>query len=225
MTNHFRISNVNNTTIISGNTTLYSDLNIFGNVTINSNLNILNNAIFNDDITLISNLNVYGTANITSLQVFNDTYLENVFISGNTIIQNQVSLLSNINILGDTILNNQVTILSDINISGSTIINNNTTLLSNLSISGNTTFLNTLTLVNLTEAERNAIINPSPGELIYNITSQKLNIYANGFWNEISNTDTLSIVGATTLTGEVTLSSTLNVISNTILSALRTVLS
>ncbi len=60
----------------------------------------------------------------------------NLYISGNTIINNAATLSTSLNVLGSTTLNN-TTLTSTLNVSGSTTLNN-TTLTSSLNVSGRT---------------------------------------------------------------------------------------
>ena len=85
-------------------------------------------------------------------------------VSGNVYLYSNLDISKNINIDGD------------INISGDTFINNN------MYISGITILKNTLQLLSLSSFERDNLTGLSDGDIIYNNTTNNINIYKNGNW-------------------------------------------
>ena len=112
-----------------------------------------------------------------------------------------IDLNNNLTISGKTFLNEDVTLFSNLYIDNNLLVNNNTilnqdtTILSNLYISGNTICGNPLSLLNVSNDERNLLNNLTEGSIIYNKTTQKLNIYLNNYWSEIANSEKLNING------------------------------
>ena len=107
----------------------------------------------------------------------------NLYISGSSILNEDVSILSNLYISNNTIINNDLIVnnnslfKNDISILSQLYISGNTNIYNNLDISGLTTFKNSIRLVNLTTSERDNLENPQAGHIIFNTTTQKLNIY------------------------------------------------
>ncbi|NBV06969.1 MAG: hypothetical protein EBS06_07050, partial [Proteobacteria bacterium] len=156
------------------------------------------------DIMGISNLrnqtNIYG-----SLLVNNNVIMSsNVSISGPTLI-NVGTIQSMLNVAGNTILNGAVTINSSINILGpETLIanlnvKNNSTFNSSLLISGVTKLNDRLNLVSLSQTAINNLSNPTNGDIVFNSTTNNINIYFAGSWNAIGSNVSLNINGDTTL--------------------------
>jgi len=118
---------------------------------INMNLTYLNNTTtsilgYINEYTSFSNLKTINL-NVSGNSIFNNnvTLLSSLNVSGFTSLNNNVSLLSSLNVSGFTTLNNNTSLLSSLNVSGFTTLNNNTTILSSLNVSGISSF-NSITL-------------------------------------------------------------------------------
>ena len=101
----------------------------------------------------------------------------NMSVSGTTKLFNNTSILSKLYVSNDTILHGHTSLLSSLNVAKTTTFNEPVYNLADVFISGNTTFGNTLSLVNLSQEDRNKLTNIAVGSIIYNTSSQKLNIY------------------------------------------------
>uniref|UniRef100_A0A6C0ED46 Uncharacterized protein n=1 Tax=viral metagenome TaxID=1070528 RepID=A0A6C0ED46_9ZZZZ len=166
---------INNTCNVSNNSQLYS-----------SNLNncYINNSIFNNISTINSVLNC------TMPAIFNSNlYLNKLFVSNFSLLNNTVSNNSNLNVSGNTIINGALTTFSLINnksiIIGNisiksnlnanlTNINNNLSINSNLNISGNYIACGNITLLSSIPSDNLNII----GQVISNVPEYQTNLLA-----------------------------------------------
>ena len=101
-------------------------------------------------------------------------------------------------------------------VSGYTILNNNITANSNLNIKGIISCKNQLNLVNLSNDQIMALSDVNNGDLVYNTTTQKLNVYINGTWSEIGNTESIDVKGTASFLGSTTIGSDLYITGNSI---------
>ena len=178
---------------------------------VRGNINISGSTILNGDITL-QNITSNSTTNI----IYYDTNSKNIsygLLPSNSSlstlnVSGPVTLLSSLNVSGNTILNNTVSINSSLNVSGNTILNNITTCLSSLNVSGNTVLNNLITIKSTLNVSGNTILNNS---VTINST---LNVSS-----PITCLSSLNISGNTILNNLVTINSTLNVSGNTILNS------
>jgi hypothetical protein len=89
-------------------------------------MNTTSLTLLNQTLTNVSNLNVSN----------------NIYVTGNTILQGGTTIVSNLNVFQSSILRGNTTVISNLNISGNSSIIGNKTILSNLNVSGVATLNN-----------------------------------------------------------------------------------
>jgi len=152
---------------------------------------------------------------ITTLDMNN-----NLYISGSTTLQNDVTILSSLYISGNTNINGNVTINNNLNVSGSTLIQGSISINNNLNISGDSILQGSTSI--------NSNLNVSGNSLLNGSVTINSNLFVNG--NTIINNNTtintnLYVSGNSILNGNTTLNASLYVSGNTLLNGTTTILS
>ena len=117
MLGYYNIINDNNNTILTGDTTILSSLNV------------KNESIFNNSVSINTNLLVYGETYLHDITINSILYSNNFFINNNLISSSDINIKNNFYAAGS--LNSNIikasnsTITSDLYVSGITTINNN----------------------------------------------------------------------------------------------------
>jgi carbonic anhydrase/acetyltransferase-like protein (isoleucine patch superfamily) len=151
---------------------------------------------------------------ITTLDMDN-----NLFVSGTTTLQNDVTMLSSLYVSGNTNIKNSATVSSNLNVSGNTIIQGSVSVNSNLLVSGNTVLLGLTSM--------NSNLNVSGNSLLNGSLTVNSNLLVNG--NMVVNNNTtintnLYVSGTSIFNGNTTFNSSLYVSGNTLLNGSTTVL-
>ena len=172
--------NITGTTLIYGNTTINSSLNISNNSIFN--ISLINNNLFISTFANLQNITLLSSLYISTFSIINNntTINNNLYVSGSTNINSSITMLSNlvannyycnnVSLLSDLIISNnsilgQSTILSNINCLSNNILTN-VSINSNLTISAYTNLYNTtinsqLFILNNSTFNNNSTINSS----------------------------------------------------------------
>jgi NDP-sugar pyrophosphorylase family protein len=213
------IGNVNSHVTINGTVTYIAttNLQIIDKIIL---LNVNQNTLTANDIGNYAGINILGTSGNGYLRTTVDAsryelqpplgaygYVltvdnnNNLNISNNSLLNNNVTISSNLNVSGNSYIINNTTILSNLNIINNAIFNN---LSSNsiLNVLGNSTFINNITINSLLTVSGNTIIN-----------------------NNVTINSSLIVSGNTIINNNTTINSNLNVSGNTIINNNTTIMS
>jgi hypothetical protein len=198
----------NNNTL---NTTLSGNISIYSNLNISSNTILINSNTITTNLFVNNNLNVSGNTSFLSiLNTNNSVYNGNVTILSN-LNSTSISILYgstivNTNLSAATSFHDSITILSNLNISNNTTIPNLSNILNNLTINNNSIF-NSISI--------NSNLNILKDTIFNNSVSNLSNLYINGYSiiNNQINSSFLSVTGTSNF-NNISFLSNLNVEGN-----------
>jgi hypothetical protein len=217
--NYFRLyignSDIPNLGIQSTNTIYYHDLIITpinGNINTDGVVTVGLDLIVNNNTFFYGNNNIYGNTIFSNSCTFASTLNVSSFsyLSGPVYINN-LTIVSTLNVSGNSIYQGNSTYLSQLNISGITIMQGNVTLSSKLNVNSISTFYERIGLSRFSTSQLTYLDNSSDGQMIFNSSTKKINIFYNYLWNEIGDTSRIVVTGTSLLRDSITAGSSLNV--------------
>lgn len=203
-------STFNNSATFNNPTSLVGTTTISGTSTFNNTATFASPAVFNSSLklptaapgTTASGMIYFNTSNnlLTVRNSTNNGYIEFGSLSGNNTFSGANSFTGNNTYSGTNTFSNSNTF------SGANSFTGNNT------YSGTNTFTGNVVIPKITTATRDALSSPTDGMIIYNTTTNKLNIRENGVWSEMTSnnrantlTGTNTVNGMTTFNGMITM--------------------
>jgi len=189
---------------LTGNNAFTGNNTFSGTSTFSNTATFSNSAVFNSTLKLPTAAPGSPTAGMVYFNTASD--ILTIRNSANTGYVEFGSLSGNNTFTGNNTFSGTNAISGNLNISG------NTNLSGNLTVSGNTNFTGNVVIPSMSETDRNALSSPANGMIIYNTTTNKLNIRENATWSEMTSNNrantlsgTNTVNGMTTFNGMITM--------------------